>query len=175
MQRVRIGTCHGPTDASLVRSMLAAHDIESVVSGEQHASLLGGLGGSFIQMDIWVAADDAEQAAALLHELRAGDQQLDDDDDEEPAFVQQIEKRRHLGVVLLLAFCVTFGTAHMYLGAWALGILLAFVELAALTQLGDHPELGVSILLGTIAFDALDAIRRVRALGKVELPRARAR
>lgn len=178
MQRVRIGTCHGPTDASLVRSMLAAHDIQSVVSGEQHANLLGGLGGGFIQMDIWVAADDAEQAAALIRELRAGDHADfadDDEPDDAPAFVEEIEKRRHLGVVLLLAFCVTFGTAHMYLGAWAIGVLLAITELAALTQLGDSPELGVSILLGTIAFDALGAIRRVRRLGKVELPRARAR
>lgn len=181
MQRVRIGTCHGPTDASLVRSMLAAHDIQSVVNGEQHASLLGGLGGGFIQMDIWVAADDAEQASALLRELRAGDHAALEDDgepdelDDEPAFAQEIEQRRHLGVVLLLAFCVTFGTAHMYLGVWALGVLLAFIEIAALTQLGDSPELGVSLLLGTIAFDALGAIRRVRRLGRVELPRARAR
>ena len=81
MQRVRIGTCHNPADASLVRLMLSAHDIESVVSGEQHANLLGGLGGGLIQLDIWVAADDAEQASELLRELREGTHEEPADDE----------------------------------------------------------------------------------------------
>lgn len=189
MPRVRIGTCHDPADASVVRSMLAAHDIESVVSGEQHANLLGGLGGALISLDIWVAAEDAEQASELLRELREGthddlpDDSADDGDDAGEAVLgasrssieTTIEKRRHLGVVLLLAFCVTFGTAHMYMRAWAIGFVLAATQLAALAQLRDHQTLGIGVLVACIVVDAVGAILRVRAIGRVTLPAARAR
>lgn len=183
MQRVRIGTCHGPTDASLVRSMLAAHDIRAIVNGEQHANLLGGLGGALIQLDIWVDAADAEQATALLRELREGsasepvDDEPDDTDEAETSrsIETDIDKRRRFGVVLLLAFCITFGTAHMYMGAWAIGLLLAVIEIAAFTQLDDHLPLGASVVVGCVLVDALGAIARIRALGRVQLPRARAR
>jgi hypothetical protein len=72
-QRVRIGSCANPADAALVRSMFDAHGISAIVGGEHHAGLLGGFGGGFISLDIFVTSDDAEEASALLADLRAGE------------------------------------------------------------------------------------------------------
>jgi len=70
--RVRIGTCSGPAEAAFVRSVFDAHDLPVVINGEMHASTMGGLAG-FIRLDIFVDSDDAEDAVALLVDIRAGD------------------------------------------------------------------------------------------------------
>src|SRR4051812_12815132 len=70
--RVRIGTCANPADAALIRSVFAARGVGVVIGAEHHASLLGPIGGSFLSLDIWVARDEAEEAAALLRDLREG-------------------------------------------------------------------------------------------------------
>src|SRR6185295_10428438 len=127
--------------------MFAAHGIDLVVAAEHHAGLLGGLGGAFLSLDIWVADDDAEEASALLRDLRERDDSSaveaaasdagatgaapDDEPDDEPLgpLQQRIDRRRRTGVALLLGCCITFGTAHVFTGAWARGILLATIEL----------------------------------------------
>jgi hypothetical protein len=61
--------------------MFAARGIHAVVGAEHHASLLGPLGGGFLSLDIWVATEDAEDAGALLRDLReraAGGDELRD-------------------------------------------------------------------------------------------------
>jgi Putative prokaryotic signal transducing protein len=82
--RVRIGTCSGPADAALVRSVFEAHEIQVLIGAEHHASMLGGLGGAFVRLDIIVDEADAEEAFALLHDIREGDHATSDDDAEEP-------------------------------------------------------------------------------------------
>lgn len=77
--RVRIGTCSGPAEAAFVRSVFDAHDLPVVINGEMHASAMGGLGG-FVRLDIFVDGDDAEEAAALLGDIRAGDHAVSEDD-----------------------------------------------------------------------------------------------
>jgi len=70
MSRVRIGTCSGLADAAVVRAAMDAHDIPVVINAEQHASMLGGLGGAFVPLHIFVDDAYAEEAAAVLAELR---------------------------------------------------------------------------------------------------------
>jgi len=77
--RVRIGTCSGPAEVAFVRSVFDAHALPVVINGEMHASTMGGLGG-FVQLDILVDAEDAEDAVALLRDIRAGDHALSEDD-----------------------------------------------------------------------------------------------
>src|SRR4051794_38779239 len=129
-ERVRIGVCTGPADAALVRAMFAAHDIHAVVGGEQHASLMGALGGSFISLDIWVSSDEAEEASALLADLRAQHHETPDDedaDDEDEESLQasdvgaRVMQRRQIGIALMLAFFISFGTAHLSTRAWFRG------------------------------------------------------
>lgn len=77
--RVRIGTCSGPAEAAFVRSVFDAHDLPVVINGEMHASAMGGLGG-FIRLDIIVDSEDAEDAVALLGDIRAGDHAISEHD-----------------------------------------------------------------------------------------------
>jgi len=79
--RVRIGTCANPAEATFIRSMFAARGMPVVIGAEHHASLLPVLGGGFLSLDIWVAGADAEDASALLRDLRAGGE---DDSGAEP-------------------------------------------------------------------------------------------
>jgi hypothetical protein len=78
--RVKIGTCSGPAEAAFVRSVFNAHELPVVINGEMHASVMGGLGG-FIGLEIFVDRDDAEDAIALLRDVRAGDQAAPAGDD----------------------------------------------------------------------------------------------
>lgn len=84
--RVKVGTCSGPAEAAFVRSVFDAHEVPVVINGEMHASAMGGLGG-FIQLEIFVDSEDAEEASALLRDIRAGEHALSEDElpEAEPA------------------------------------------------------------------------------------------
>jgi hypothetical protein len=83
--RACIGTCSGPAEAAFVRSVFEAHEIPVVINGEMHASAMGGLGG-FVRLDILVDSEDAEDAVALLNDIRAGEHAVSEGDElEQPA------------------------------------------------------------------------------------------
>lgn len=187
--RVRIGTCANPADAALIRSVFAARGVGVVIGAEHHASLLGPIGGSFLSLDIWVARDEAEEAAALLRDLREGGPGEDeaggaldeaaeagaepaspdepgepDDDDGELDHERKVrtEQRRRAGLAILLGCFVTFGTAHMATGAWARGLVLAAIEVIGIRYLvlGDHS--GTAIILAAVTADLIGAMWRLR-------------
>lgn len=188
--RVRIGTCANPADAAFIRSMFAARGIAVVIAAEHHASLLGAIGSSFLSLDIWVDADDAEEAAALLRDLRegdagaaaAGDDTGDDtgelagdaDDDDDDVHARTVYRRR-TGLALLLACCITFGTAHMVTGAWARGVLLAAIEIFGIRALIHGHRVGALIVIATITTDLFGAMWRLRTAYRPPLPTARLR
>jgi len=191
--RVRIGTCSGPADAALVRSMFSAHGIDVVVGAENHAGMLAGLGGGFLSLDIWVDEEDSEDASALLQDLRERDDGAsanDDDDDDEydgdetgassreaPAATvhQRVDQRRRTAVALILGCCITFGTAHMFTGAWTRGITLAAIELAGIFQVGAGHTLGGVVAVAAVIVDLTGALWRIRAARRTVLPAARLR
>ncbi|HEX7838318.1 MAG TPA: DUF2007 domain-containing protein [Kofleriaceae bacterium] len=199
--RVRIGTCSNPADAALVRSVFAAHELGVVIGAEHHASLLGPLGGAFLSLDIWVAEQDAEEAWALLHDLRergagtapdAGDGDGDDDDDEVangcadeaaglPAVPSapveslrwRLDRRRRTLAVLLLGSFLTFGTAHLFARAWLRGFALAGLEILGFRYLAAGNALGRVMVTSAIVCDLVGAVWRVRATPRTTLPVAR--
>jgi hypothetical protein len=183
--RVRIGVCTGPADAALVRAMFAAHDIRAVVGGEQHASVMGGLGGGFLSLDIYVSADDADEASALLADFRAqhheapDDEDADDEDDESleaSGIESRISARRQIGIALLLAFFISFGTAHLSTRAWFRGLVLATVEIVGFAQLGRGAVFGGLLVGGSMVVDAVGSIVRIRRMhARPALPAARVR
>jgi hypothetical protein len=63
-----------------VRSVFDAHGLPVVINGEMHAAAMGGLGG-FIRLHILVDRDDAEDAIALLRDIRAGAHAVSEGDD----------------------------------------------------------------------------------------------
>ena len=170
--------------------MFSAHGLDVVVGAEHHAGLLAGLGGGLLSLDIWVDEDDAEEATALLADLRVrddrGDPDASDDDhdvvadpgspeDDEPASALQhrIESRRRTGVVLLLGCFVSFGTAHMFARAWARGVALAALEIIGFIQIGAGHALGGVAVGAAILGDLAGALWRVRAAPGSALPLAR--
>lgn len=182
---VRIGACTSPADATLVRAMFDAHGIDVTIAGEQHASLLGPLNGSFISLDIWVQPDDAERASELLADMRAKQAEHtppdeDEDDDERQAGASldmRLARRKRTGVALLLAFCVSFGTAHLSAGAWLRGLVLAGVEIFGISRLGGSrfdQRIGGAIIVAAIVCDAVGAVMVLRKkLSMPEIPKAR--
>lgn len=209
---MRIGTCANPTDGAFIRSMFAARGIPVVIGAEHHAGLLGPIGGAFLTLDIWVAADDAEEAAELLRDLREGDADsapdptadfegdpaLDDDDGEwrargpaadpdrgatdqvalerretDAALASAYQRRR--GVVAVLSgIFLTFGTAHMFSGAWGRGLWLAGLQIFGLYQMAQGNKVGVAAVAAAIVFDLTGTMWRViaerRALLGGDLP-----
>lgn len=190
MGRARIGTCSGPADAALVRSVFEAHGIPIVINAEHHASVLGGLGGAFVPLHIYVDEEHAEDAAALLADLRArdaSDPELPDDEedaderssDEVPVDLL-VARRRRTMIALLLGLSVTFGAAHASTGAWFRAMALAGLEVVAIRHLvAGNTDLGTFLLVATIATDVIGGIWRARTLTpqprKAQLPVARAR
>lgn len=174
VSRVRIGTCSGPADAALVRSVFSAHGIDVVVGAEHHAGMLAGLGGGFLSLDIWVHEDDSEDATALLTDLRTRHGEPDDEaDDDAPydgedvieapmAIALRTDRRRRTAVVLMLGCCVTFGTAHMFTGAWRRGVSLAAIELVGILQAGAGHLLGGAVAIAAVLVDLLGALWRIR-------------
>lgn len=72
-------------EAALVRSVFAAHDIEVVIGGENHHRVIGGLLGPLISLDIIVDESQAEDAAALLQDIRTEGRETTDADVEAAA------------------------------------------------------------------------------------------
>jgi hypothetical protein len=145
--------------------MFAARGIAVVIGAEHHASLLGPLGASFLSLDIWVAAEDADEAAELLRDLRAGgaaetppDADADAEDTDLDAFYQQ---RRRAGIATALALFITFGTGHMSTGAWFRGALLAAAEAIGIRFVVDADRIGWVIIIATVAVDVIGALSRV--------------
>jgi len=77
--RVKIGTCSGPAEAAFVRSVFDAHELPVIINGEMHASAMGGLAG-FVPLNILVDEDDAEDAMALLRDIRQGEHAVSEGD-----------------------------------------------------------------------------------------------
>ena len=186
--RVRIGTCANPADAAFVRSMFAARGIDVVIAAEHHASLLGAIGSSFLSLDIWVAAAVADEACALLRDLReshtAADHEVDGDavDGEndadanaidDAAYVQaRTEQRQRTGLAILLACFITFGTGHMVTGAWLRGIVLAAIETVGIRVLIRGDRAGALVIVAAVAADLIGALWRLHGMYRPTLPTA---
>jgi hypothetical protein len=172
--------------------MFSAHGLDVVVGAENHAGMLAGLGGGFLSLDIWVDEEDCEEATALLADLRERDEgaargSSDDDDDEydgdetgaswraaSATIHQRTDARRRTAIALILGCCVTFGTAHMFTGAWLRGVAIAAVELVGIFQAGAGHLVGGVAAVAAVLCDLVGALWRIRAR-RAALPVARLR
>ena len=166
-----------------LRSMFAARGIAIVVGAEHHASLFGAMNNSFLSLDIWVDADDSEDAIALLRDLRergapsgtAEPALVDDDDDDDvpgDSMHVQLERRRRTAAVLLTGLFLTFGTAHMFTRAWLRGLALAALQIAGIVELVHHHAAGGAAVATAVLTDLMGAMWRVRGDREAQLPAA---
>jgi len=164
----------------MLRSLFGAHDVPVTIGGEQHAAMMGGLG-SFISLDIWVAAEHADRARELLLEIQSAPatSAADDDDDHDDDcsdIALRLERRKRTGVAIALALVVTLGTAHLSVGALKRAIALAAIEIFGFYELaavGAWP--GVVLVAGAILYDAIGAVMILNKRFAQRIPPARLR
>jgi hypothetical protein len=87
----------------------------------------------------------------------------------------RVDRRRRTAVAMLLACCITFGTAHMFTRAWMRGLLLAAFEALGLRYVVLGNPIGGAIVASAVAFDLFGAVWRVRTAPATRLPVARLR
>jgi hypothetical protein len=178
-ERVRIGQAANPAEATLLRSLFDAHGVAVAINGEQHAAMLGGLGGGFISLDITVDAADAERARDLLAEFQAAAPQAtdEDEDDDGDDVALRLERRKRIGIALMLSVFITFGTAHLSAGAYKRALAIALAEIWLIREMVVHPgdKLYVALFVATLLFDLIDAIRIINQTFARRLPVATVR
>lgn len=124
MRRVQIGTCTGPAEAALVRTAFDAHGIPVLINAEHTANMLGGLGGAFVPLHVYVDEADQDEAVALFRSLREDEPEPaepepgDDDADQEPEPGDQVvvrwSRRRRIASTLLILLAGTAAAGYCY-------------------------------------------------------------
>jgi hypothetical protein len=178
---VRVATCHDPAEATVIRSVLAAHGIDAIIPGEGAHSV--GTAAVGFRTHVFVDAEDVEEATALITEIREGGaegatDEEDDDEDDAVGLARNdvavtVDRRKRMGATVLLALVITFGTGHMSTGAWKRGIALAAVEIAGLRYAAAGQRWGVALIAAAVLVDLVGSVFRVRAHGApAKLPTA---
>jgi hypothetical protein len=191
---VRVATCYDQAESALIRAVLSAHGIVAIIPGDGVPHM--GLGGVAFHTAVFVREDQADQATALITEMREGrsdedageDDAADDadnaddaDDADEQSLATSdvavvVKRRARMVVTLMLALMLTFGTGHMSTGAWKRGIALGAVEAVGIQHLAAGHRWGIVLVLGAVLVDLVGALARVRKLGAPStLPTARVR
>lgn len=198
-QRVRIGQCRDVAEAAVVRAALTAHGIGVFIAGE-HRALVAGLAMDVIGLDVWVDRDDAEEAAALIAELREGgaaalaDDEIPADDtapradDETPGgavvrsgddTLTRLGRTRRTIAAVMVGLFLQHGTAHLSTRAWKRGIALGAVQIVGWMHLAaGNVVQGSVMVIGAVASDVIGALieiaRTSRPAASAALPPARA-
>lgn len=178
-----------------MKAVLTGHDIPVFINGQNAAPMLG-LASSAVALDVWVAQADAEQAVALIRELREGgegalaDDEIPADDtgepvddaDDEPAAatvgdtLTRMGKRKRIALAITVGVFMQHGTAHMSARAWTRGFVLAGVQLLGWRTLAiGNPRGGIAIIAATVLMDILGALMVIAQSQPSDLPTARVR
>lgn len=191
---MRVAICRDDAEAALVRAVLTAHDVPVHINGEHHAAMVG-LGAAIVRLDVLVAREHAEEAAALIAELREGgeaalaDGEIPADDASERAdevapggaLVQtgedtltRLGRHRRIAGALLVGLTLMHGAAHMSTRAWKRGLGLAALQVTGWRHLfAGHATLGGTLVLGAIGLDLVGAIVEI-VRRRAPVPPARA-
>jgi hypothetical protein len=197
--RVRIATCRDHAEAAVITSALRSHGIHVFVNGEASATMFSWAAAA-IALDVWVDRDEADEALALIRELReGGEAQLADDvqpaDDTgapvdeleaaeaaaeaeeralaagEPDTLTRLGKRKRTALALAVGLFIGHGTAHMSARAWKRGLVLAAVQvLGWRTLFTGNPQAGAAIVVATIAMDLVGALLHIAQTAPDEPP-----
>lgn len=179
-----------------MRAVLTAHEIPLHISGEHHAAMVG-LGAAVIALEVEVPREHAEEATALIRELREGgeaalaDDEVPDDDtaprQEETtadgALVVSTEdtllalgRRKRLGLAIAVGVFLGHGTAHMSTRAWVRGLVLAGVQVMGWRAMFlGQLRLGAAVVISTMVMDLVGACLRIVQTSPPVLPTAVAR
>ncbi len=195
-RRVRIATCRDNAEAAVIRAVLTGHDIVVHISGEHHAAMVG-MGAAAIALDVWVDRDDAEDAAALIAELREGgaaalaDDEIPADDTAERAdevspggalvrapvdTLARVGRNKRLVGAALIGLMLQHGTAHLSTRAWKRGIALAAVQILGWRHFAaGNVVIASALIAGAVVTDIVGALWEIVRTSAVaaDLPPAR--
>ena len=161
---VCIGEARNSAEASLIKTFLNDQGIFCFIQGESHRSQLGVMG-PYIALNVHVRSSQAKEASALLNKIydqrsKVSAGQLFPRTSE---IVDELApKKKRIGIVILLTFCITFGTAHFYVGAKRRGLFLLCLECVGIfIGLGSESWSGVvgfSIVGSVVLLDFVGAL-----------------
>lgn len=174
----------------MIQSVLTAHGIDSIIPGASSASLTTAAVGfsSRVLVDIEVA----EEAAALIAELRRptaqdGSDDEDEEEDDEDDDLQVIDAgaprdaaayRRMMAATLCASVLAPMAAGHLMHRAYGRAMVLTGMIAVGVMYIPISPILGTSVLVAAKAVDAIGAVmllrrRFWRAHRQAELPLAR--
>lgn len=173
---VSVGRCYSMAEAMMIRSLLGARGIEAIIPGLGLGALAATTGFS---SQVLVPREHAEEAAALLVELREGqsesalaeaqegepslaetqegDSSLAEEDQATEASsalttadpLEQAARRRRVAATLGIGLFLPFGTGHLLNGAPLRALGLALVQMLALRSLATGNPLA-GLVIGAV-------------------------
>lgn len=177
-----VATCGDSSEVALVRALLSAHEIDFHISGDNHAAMMGA-GPSAVRQVVWVPTEQAEQARALIDEMREGgeaalaDDEIPEDDvaERDDSFVAsgalvttgedtlgRLGKRTRVILAIMIGATLGHGLAHMSTRAWKRGIVLAGAQVGGWwTMASGNLKLGAVLVLATMGMDVVGAIMEI--------------
>lgn len=194
--------CRNVGELQLVRAALQARGVPMRIEGETLHGVLGALHGAALSPRVMVPKmwlptarsiaaevvgpfDDAEPEDERAHARLALREPADADEDDAPAAEDTDdededegpapERRKFLGVPLLLALLgLSIGFSHLYIRKTGIGAVLLLVFLAALTAWFAGRASAVVVMAGVYAFDLVGGLvgvlRHNRALPQPQRP-----
>lgn len=179
----------------MITAALRSHGIHVFVNGEASSTMFSWAAAA-IALDVWVDREEADEALALIRELReGGEAQLADDvrpaDDtgapvdeleeaeaeeralaaDQPDTLTRLGKRKRMALAVAVGLFIGHGTAHMSARAWKRGFVLAAVQILGWrTLLTGDPRMGAAIVVATIAMDLIGALLHIAATAPAEPP-----
>ena len=182
-------------EAGAIKELLAAHDIDCFIKGEQHAAMFGAYGAA-IGFDIMVRTADLERAAELVAAFHEAEP-VDDLEEEAMAAVhadthgpdfdgdfdalfdadfdalfdgdQPADPRTGMLSVRKAAVlsCVpAFGFGHFYTAAFQRGAMLGLAQLIGIALALSGNPAALAITAAAVAVDAVGASQRAAALNR---------
>lgn len=180
---VVVATCRDSAEATMIRAVLTAHEIPVHVSGDGSAV---GIGNSGASPTVRVPRELADDARALIEEMRSGgeaalaDDEIPEDDTAERAdeltpdgalvrdtdaapegsdTVGRLKPHNRVALALATGIIVGHGTAHMSVRAWKRGfVLLAVQVLGWWTLFTRDARQGALIVVATVLCDIVGAL-----------------
>ncbi|MBT3181164.1 MAG: DUF2007 domain-containing protein [Deltaproteobacteria bacterium] len=160
MDLIKIHTASDNFEADLIKGALESEGISTYVQGSNHRSLYG-LIGSFIELNIMVPAEDADNALMIINETK-------NIKESEPA-PQEVEKKsrpsqKKRKVAFIMAFVLP-GLGNYYAGnreagGWILFLTAIFYSMFIMFSrvYGVYPLIGIVILMTADATTSIVSI-----------------
>ena len=186
---VSVGECFGMGEAMMIEATLKARGIHAIIPGLSSGTTAYYSG---FTSKILVNEDQAEEARAIVVELRESQQassdadgSADDEAEEEAGPARHAadvrrsstDVRRWRFVTMLVSLTITFGLGHLVNRAWLRGMMIAGVEaLGFYYRSYGQSKVASTLIISAIAYDVIGGFLIARGgrptSPKAQLPRA---